>query len=384
MAVPSETTFYLALGLIVIGTGVLKPSVTAMVGGLYPTDDARRDAGFSIFYMGINLGATVAPLVTGWLGQRINWHLGFAVAGLGMVAGLVQYHRGAAALGDVGLRAPEATDARRWRQVGLIAGMPVVLLVALALATSARWPVLRMADFGGIAIVAAAALYFVVAGRRPDLTHTNRRHLGAMAVFFLASAVCWSALEQAGSSLNLFAQRNTDLNIGGWAMPASWLQSVAPFSIIVLAPVFAWLWVALSRSGREPSTHGKFVVGMLCISLGFAVLTVAAARASTGQLVSPLWLVGGYLLHTIGELSFSPVGYSLVTRLSPPSMSSQLIGVWLTSIALGNLIAGRIAGLIGTRPLPQVFAFVACGVLAAAAVLHVLKRPVRRLMGEVP
>jgi len=383
MAIHSDTAFYMALLLIVTGTGLLKPSVTAMVGELYPEGGARRDAGFSIFYMGINLGATVAPLITGYLGQRIDWHLGFGIAGLGMVCGLVQYQRGAKHLGNVGHRRSQPGDARRWRALWLGGVVPIVIVIVAVVTMRVPLPLVWMADVGGVVIVLVTTTYFVIACRRPDLTRREKQHLGAIAVFFVFSATCWSALEQAGSSLNLFAQRNTDLTLLGFAMPASWLQSVAPFLIIVLAPVFAWLWIALSKTHREPTTHGKFVWGLVSISLGFALLTIAAGRAASGQLVSPLWLVGTYLLHTLGELSFSPVGYSLVTTLSPRSMSSQLIGVWLTSISLGNLMAGRIAGQIGTWPMPQLFGTVTVGVLVAAAVLVALRSPIRRLMGDV-
>ena len=383
MAIHSETAFYLALILIVTGTGLLKPGVTAMVGELYPEGGARRDAGFSIFYMGINLGATVAPLITGFLGQRIDWHLGFGMAGVGMVLGLVQYQRGAKHLGTVGTRDAQPADARRWRALLLGGVMPIVIAIAGIVTMRVQLPIVWMADIGGIVIVLVTAVYFIVAFRRPDLSRHEKRHLGAIAVFFVFSAACWSALEQAGSSLNLFAQRNTDLTVFGFAMPASWLQSVAPSLIIMLAPVFAWLWVTLSKTDREPTTHAKFVWGLLFISVGFALLAAASHRAASGQLVSPLWLVGTYLFHTLGELSFSPVGYSLVTKLSPQSMSSQLIGVWLTSISLGNLMAGRIAGQIGAWPMPQLFGAVAMGVLVAAVVLFTLKTPVRRLMGDV-
>ena len=226
-------------------------------------------------------------------------------------------------------------------------------------------------------------VYFVTAFARPDLTTQEKRQLGAIAVFFVFSAVCWSALEQAGSTLNLFAQRHTELSVLGFAMPASWLQSVTPILIITLSPVFAWLWVALARRRLEPTSLGKFTVGLWSIGLGFGVMVVASVRAAGGHLVSPWWLVATYLLHALGELSFSPVGYSLVTKLSPASMVSQLLGVWLTSIALGNLIASRVAGQVGLLPLPQLFGAVAAATIAAGLLLLALSGPVRRLAGAV-
>jgi POT family proton-dependent oligopeptide transporter len=385
MAIRSETAFYLALVLIVAGTGLLKPSVTAMVGGLYPDDGARRDAGFSIFYMGINLGASVAPIVTGFLGQRIDWHLGFGVAGLGMVLGLVQYRLGAKHLGLIGVRPSGPNDRRALGKSSLAGAVAVLAMVTLASTSGNGFHVSigALANTGGLIILGVVLVYFIVAFARRDLTVQEKRRLGAIAVFFAFSAVCWSALEQAGSTLNLFAQRHTALGVLGFAMPASWLQSVTPILIIGLSPVFAWLWVALARRQLEPTAVGKFTAGLWSIGLGFGLMVVAALRAADGHLVSPWWLVGTYVFHAVGELSFSPVGYSLVTKLSPPSMVSQLLGVWLTSIALGNLIASRLAGQVGMLPLPQLFGSVAAGTVAAGTLLLAVSNPVRRLTGAI-
>ena len=385
MAISTESGFYLGLVLIVTGTGLLKPGVTAMVGALYPDGGARRDAAFSIFYMGINLGASVAPIVTGFLGQRVDWHLGFGVAGLGMVLGLVQYRLGAKHLGTAGLRESRPDDRRAWGRLALVAGL-VVIAGAWAVGTNGVGFGISLGDVaaaGGVIILIVVVIYFGVALARRDLTAQEKRQLGAIGVFFVFSSVCWSALEQAGSTLNLFAERHTDLSVAGFAMPASWLQSVTPILIISLAPVFAWLWVAMARRGVEPSSLGKFVAGLWSISLGFGLMVLAAVRAADGRLVSPWWLVATYLLHALGELSFSPTGYSLVTKLSPTSMVSQLLGVWLTSIALGNLIASRVAGQVGSLPLPQLFGFVAVATVGAGMLLLALSRPVRRLTGVI-
>jgi POT family proton-dependent oligopeptide transporter len=385
MAVRSETAFYVALVLIVVGTGVLKPSVTAMVGGLYPDGGARRDAGFSIFYMGINLGASVAPIVTGFLGQRVDWHLGFGVAGLGMVLGLVQYHFGGKYLGAVGVRVQRPDDTRAWRKVSIALGVVAILVAWLIVGSDAGFPIgiADVADAGGLIILVAVVAYFLLAFSRRDLTRAEKRQLGAIGVFIVFSAVCWSALEQAGSTLNLFAQQNTELSVLGFAMPASWLQSVTPILIISLSPVFAWLWVAMAQRRLEPTSLGKFTAGLCAIGLGYGVMVLASMRAAGGRLVSPWWLVAVYLLHAIGELSFSPVGYSLVTKLSPPSMVSQLLGVWLTSIALGNLIASRVAGQVGLLPLPQLFGYVALATVGAGMLLLALASPIRRLTGAI-
>jgi proton-dependent oligopeptide transporter, POT family len=385
MAIRSELAFYLALVLIVTGTGVLKPSVTAMVGALYPDGGAQRDAGFSIFYMGINLGASVAPIVTGFLGQRIDWHLGFGVAGLGMVLGLVQYRLGANHLGVAGVRVSRPDDARAWWTLALGASALVILVALMVSVGRERFqiPIGDVANAGGPIILIVVLVYFLLAVSRRDLTSAEKRQLGAIGVFFVFSAVCWSALEQAGSTLNLFAQRHTALSVLGFAMPASWLQSVTPILIIGLSPVFAWLWVAMAQRQLEPSSLGKFTAGLCSIGLGFGVMVLASMRAANGRLVSPWWLVAVYLLHAVGELSFSPVGYSLVTKLSPPVMVSQLLGIWLTSIALGNLIASRVAGQVGLLPLPQLFGLVAAATVGAGMLLLAMSSPIRRLTGAI-
>jgi POT family proton-dependent oligopeptide transporter len=356
-----------------------------MVGALYPDGGARRDAGFSIFYMGINLGASVAPIVTGFLGQRIDWHLGFGVAGLGMVLGLVQYQLGAKHLGVVGLRASRPDDVRSWGKLAFVAAVLVVGGAWFTQIDTDRLPLSfgDVANAGGPIILVVVLAYFALAFTRRDLTMQDKRRLGAIAVFFVFSAVCWSALEQAGSTLNLFAERHTDLSVSGFEMPASWLQSVTPILIISLSPVFAWLWIALARRGLEPTSLGKFVAGLWSIGLGFGLMVLASLRAADGRLVSPWWLVATYLLHALGELSFSPVGYSLVTKLSPASMVSQLLGVWLTSIALGNLIASRVAAQVGAFPLPRLFGSVAVATAGAGVLLLALSSPVRRLAGAV-
>jgi POT family proton-dependent oligopeptide transporter len=378
MAVPGMAGFFPGLILIVLGTGVLKPAVTSMVGVLYPEGGARRDAGFSIFYMGINLGAAVAPLVTGYLGQRIDWHLGFGVAGLGMVLGLVQYLVGARHLDAIPAARPAPAERPSALRLAFLGGAAAVGLGAVWYLTGT---LARLANVATVIIVVATAGFFVTTFADRGLGAGERRRAAAIGVFFLFSAVCWSALEQAGSSLNLFAQRHTDLDLAGFAMPASWLQSVLPTLVIVLAPVFAWLWVALARRGWEPSPPLKFAAALGLIGLGFLVMAVASTRIGGGSLVSPGWLVLAYFLLTLGELSFSPVGYSLVTALSPGRMKSQFIGVWLTSIALGNLIAGQLATLLETLTMTRLFGAIAAGTAGAAGLLLAIAGPLRRLAG---
>jgi len=388
MAINSLPTFFLGLVLIVIGTGLLKPNVSAMVGDLYPEGGARRDAGFSIFYMGINLGAFVAPLVCGPLGEQINWHLGFACAGLGMVLGLIQYSLGGKYLGRIGIAPNAGTDpaARSSAQKILMGSAAAILvLVGLAWAGVIRIPVEKLAGATGIVILAIALLYFVFQLVGGGLDSLERKRMLAIFVLFLFSALFWSGFEQAGSSFTLFARDITNRNLFGRVLPVSVLQSINPLFIIAFAPVFAWLWLRLGK--REPSSPAKFSLGLIFLGLGFGVLVWASMLSvgPNGQTfkVSPLWLVVTYLFHTFGELCLSPVGLSTVTKLAPHRKVSQLMGIWFMSLALGNLLAGLIGGQFESFPLPQIFGAVFATTAGAGLILALLARPIRRLMGGV-
>jgi POT family proton-dependent oligopeptide transporter len=388
--VPGLATFTLGLVCIIIGTGLLKPNVSTMVGELYPgttpEQGARRDAGFSIFYMGINLGAFVAPLICGYLGENINYRLGFLAAGIGMILGLIQYQFGSRHLGQAGLR-PEAAgnpEARRRTLLVLLGGIAVTVVLAVLLTTVLGLTVEQIAGAMGVVIVSLALLYLIAQLVSRDLDGTEKKRMTVIFVLFVFSAVFWSGFEQAGSSLNLFAERLTDRNVFGWEMPASWLQSVNPILIIALAPVFAWLWVALNRRRMEPSSPAKFSLGLILLGLGFGVMVWASILTNNQERqVGMLWLNLTYLLHTCGELCLSPVGLSTVTKLAPQRKVGQMMGVWFMSISLGNLMAGLVAGQFAKLPLPQLFGAVAATTIGAGLILALLIKPIRRLMGGV-
>jgi POT family proton-dependent oligopeptide transporter len=330
--------FYTGLALIVIGTGLLKPSVSTMVGSLYDESDPRRDAGFSIFYMGINLGALIGPLVAGYIAERIDWHLGFGCAAVGMLFGIIQYAAGKK-------RLQPALDR--------IAAQPRAKSSPDAPAAAAQ-----------------------------TASQTSEwKRISAIIVLFLFAILFWGGYEQAGSTLNLFADRYTRLEMFGFSFPASWFQSVQPIFLILFAPGFAWLWVRLGS--RNPSLATKFALGLLFMGLSFLILLPAASSAQgAGMRVSPWWLVVSYAISELGELCLSPVGLSAVTRLAPVRIVGLMMGVWFLSLAFGNKLAGWAGGFIETLPLQTLFGAVA-GVLAAAAVLmFLLVKPVSRLTGE--
>ena len=388
MAFPSLATFYLGLFLIVIGTGLLKGNVSVIVGQLYAPRDKRRDAGFSIFYMGINLGAFISPLVCGYLGQRVNWHIGFATAGIGMVIGIIQYLLGARYLGEAGLypepaESPEA--ATRLRRRSLVGGAAIAALIAAFGIGAYRGTIpisaTQIADAAGYGLLTLCVVFFGWLFTSGGWTPEERRRLYAIAIFFLASALFWSLFEQAGSTLNLFADRDTRTSILGWNFPSSYFQSMNSAFLWMLAPVFAWIWIRLGD--REPSTPVKFSLGLIAVGAGFAVLVVGAQLARRGVQVSPMWLTVVYLLHTIGELCISPVGLSAMTKLAPARVCGLMMGVWFLATSVGNFIAGRLAGLYEAMPLPTLFTNIALFGIVVGLLMLPVSGSIKRLMGEV-
>ena len=389
--------FLLGLFLVIIGTGLLKPNISTIVGQLYSAEDRRRDAGFSIYYMGINLGAAISPLVCGWLAQGEgfrnllqgwgidpagSWHWGFGAAAVGMFLGIVQYLFGTRHLRGAGSAPndPLSDGARRLAMFALVALIAVGALILFSTGERAITSVpTTNTVVGWILLLAPVAFFgwlFTAGSRDRD---ERKRHL-VIFVLFLGASIFWSAFEQAGSTLNLFAERSTRTSILGWSFPASWFQSVNAAFIILLAPVFAWLWLRLGN--REPSSPGKFTFGLLFLSLGFAVLIPAARFSAGGVQVSPVWLLATYLFHTIGELCLSPVGLSAMTKLAPVRYAGLMLGVWFLASSVGNFIGGNVAGFYETFTTDQIFTAVTLFVLVGAAILAVFVKPIKRMLAR--
>jgi POT family proton-dependent oligopeptide transporter len=370
LALNVRPMFYAGLVLIVIGTGLLKTNISSMVGQLYARDDRRRDAGFSIFYMGINLGGFIGALTTAYLGQWIGWHWGFGAAAVGMTLGLIQYVAGGSRLGKAGLleRTP-ANAALLWTAV-------VVISLAVVAAFWALWA------YRDLLILAGTIVLFIWLLSQAERGVERKRTL-AIIVLFVFATLFWAGFEQVGSSLNLFADRATRNSILGVDFPSAVFQSLNSFFIIVFAPVFAWLWIQLRK--REPSSPAKFAWGLAFVSVGFLTVATAALifQQSGGGRVSPFWLTSVFLLFTFGELSLSPVGLSTVTKLAPARLVGTMMGVWFLSIALGNFFGARVAGLFETFPLPKLFGAVALTTGASALVLTLVVKPIRNLMSGV-
>jgi proton-dependent oligopeptide transporter, POT family len=392
-----RTPFFIGLILIVLGTGLLKPNISAIVGDLYPEGGARRDAGFSIFYMGINVGATAGQILTGLLGEKIGFGWGFGVAGVGMLAGLIWYTVLAKrTLGDIGVepaRDPNPQiQAKREGQTKLYTGVGLgILLIVVVLASTGIIHIdpQTVASYMTYVLVGIAVVYFTYIFIAGGLNSDEKKRVVVIAVLFVAAAIFWAAFEQAPTSLNLFARDFTDRQFGSFQVPTLWYQSINSFFIIIFAPIFAALWTALGRRNANPSSPAKFAAGLALAGIGFALMIIPANNlvAANGALkVSSWWLAISYLFQTFGELSLSPVGLSSMTKLSPRRFVSQMMGIWFLAASVGNLIAGLVGGSVDPEKLeqtPMLFKWTAIALFASAIILGVLAIPIGKMMKNV-
>lgn len=392
-AMAFESLLNLALGLLIAGNGFFKPNLASLVGQLYAPDDARRDGGFTIYYMGINLGAFLAPLVCGTLGEKLGWHWGFAAAGVGMLLGLTVFALGQHRLGDAGLAADQrgrtgGLDRRDWG-LSLLVSLVVGLLVWAGVASLpwiAPWwdgvPVLVRIGLG----VGGAVVIWVVSRllrgddtSAPRLTADDWQRILALFIVGMFWIVFWMGFEQAGGTMNLFAFEKTDRVVGGWEVPASYFQAVNPLLILLLAPLFTLMWLRLDRSRHALSPTAKQGIGMIILGLGFVVLAIADARAETVGKVAPWWLLAVYFLHTSGELCLSPIGLSMVSKLAPAHLGSLLMGLWFTTLAIASYLAGTLEALLAGSGVP-LYWFLVGSSIGMGLLLLLITPLLRRLM----
>lgn len=377
MAVPSM--LFPALSLLILGNGLFKPNISTIVGSLYVLDDPRRDAAFTIFYMGINLGAFFSPLVCGTLAESFSPHWGFAAAGVGMLISLIVFLWGLPTLRPAKgewrpLTRPEIGRILLTTTVGIglaFGGTFIAQQIGRSVVSAAfRWAV----------IVAVVMVIGYLLYKLKILSELKRA--ASILILVLFTTIFWMGFEQAGGTLNLFAQEETDrvIRLAGyeWEFPAPYFQALNPLLIFILAPIFSVLWVTLARYNREPSTPIKMAMGLILLAAGFAVMSLADARASTYK-VSPLWLVAVYFLHTLGELCLSPVGLSMVTRVSPSSVTALMMGVWFLSSAFGNYMAGVSEEILQAYHLP-LYSTLMVVAAVAGGVLFLIARPLNRWM----
>lgn len=389
LAIPSLTTFYAGLVLIALGTGLFKPNITGLVGALYSADDPRRDAGFSIFYMGINIGAFIAPFVTGFLAQSAtfkgvlaaagfdpasSWHWGFGAAGVGMTIAMLLFMRASHTLDDpVPLADRLAGRSGVLRDGALMSGLTIILMLLALASDLAGWQWLRWMF---LVLPLSAIAWCLYQGS------DEHRRLAAIGVLFIAAMVFFAIFEQMGSSMALFADRLTDNTIAGIAFPSAFWQAVNPVFVILLAPLFALLWLRLGS--RQPSAPVKFALGLTLVALSFAWMIPAAKLAAEGK-ISPIWLAGLFLLQTAGELLLSPVGLSTMTKLAPVRMTGLVLGLWFLATAFGNKLAGVLGGSFTAEDPAALEAFFltqAVWVAVAAGLMFLLAPWVKRLAGE--
>jgi proton-dependent oligopeptide transporter, POT family len=332
MVVPGELTFFFALSLLVVGNGFFKPNISTMVGGLYAPGDSRRDGAFTIFYMGINLGALLSSYVCGTLGEKFGWGWGFGSAGVGMMLGLVTFLLLARKLlGPVGL-APKRVERKK---------------------EDAPAATLTRVELERIAVILILAVFVV---------------------FF------WAAFEQAGGLMNLYTDAKVDRVVFGWEVPTTWFQSVNPFFILLLGPLFAELWTALGRRKKDPSSPAKMAVGLLLLSFGFVFMLGASQQSAGEGKAALLWVVAAYFFHTAGELCLSPVGLSMVTKLAPARLVSAMMGVWFLANAVANYLAGVIGGYAEKLGEFDLFLSIVIATAAAGVVLLALSPMLKRMM----
>ncbi|GHJ22373.1 peptide MFS transporter [Streptomyces albus] len=386
LALPGEGPFFIGLALVATGSGLLKANISKMVGDLYNgPDDPRRDGGFTVFYMGINAGSFVAPFIIGTVGQTYNWHLGFALAAVGMALGLIQFLLGSRHLDPRSSQIPSPLSAQEKSAMlrkSLLWLVVAVVFYAVVVATGTftlNWAMVPLTVLGLIIPIGM----LVRIKRDKELSRAEQGRMTGYIWFFAAAAIFWMIYDQGASTVQAFGDAKTSTSIMGWHFPSTWFQSINPLFIILLAPVFASLWLALNRRGKEPTTTGKFAFALVMTGASFFVFILPMSMASDGTKVSPLWLVLIFLMHTVAELCLSPVGLSVTTKLAPAKYASQLMGVWFLAVTAGDSITGLLS--IGGADLSTT------GVVAVEAALAVLagfavfmyRRQITSTMSEV-
>jgi len=387
------TLFFVGLICIVLGSGLFKTCISVMVGALYSKGDVRRDSGFTLFYMGINIGALLAALIVGVFKEQGMWHVGFGVGGLGMLVSLLIYRFSAQKTltryaQAKGIAAEWERSNDRFNNIGRWVIGFVALLVAIVLLVATGimpFEPQMVAEYMTYIIASVVILYFAIMFISPRLDKTDKLRLLICFILIIGSTLFWSSFEQQPTSFNLFADRYTDLNVLGFEVPSIWFQSLNPLFILLLAPIVSIIWVKLGNRGLEPSSMVKFALGMLLAAAGFGLMIIASKSILTNDtgLASPLWLVGSLLLLTLGELALSPVGLSSMTKLAPKGMQGQMMGLFFASLAMGDLVAAFFGGNVSAdkiEGLPTLFTTMTVFLVVTAAVLLVLAKPINNML----
>ena len=374
LAIPIEQTFFLGLIFVVLGTGLLKGNISTIVGQLYDGQDDRRDSGYTIFYMSINIGSTLGFLICSYLGEKIGWHWGFGAAGIGMVFGVIQYIKHRHLLGDAGMHPNEMPDDKRkkytnYLRISLVGMFSVIGAGLLGFFTiDPRFFAEQFAYF----LTIIAGLYFIYLFLFAGLNAGERKNLILLFLLFIGAAAFWSGFDQSAGSLNIFARDYTDLSIAGYEIPVGWLQFANPVIVVLFAPIFAGIWAQLARKNLDPSLPIKFAIGLLFMALSFLVMIVAVKIAIESSPVGMQWLLLTYLFQTWGELALSPIGLSAFSRYGPKRYMGQMFGLWFLASAIGGVLAGLLGGEAldgGLETISPVFSFMIKYYLGIAVLL---------------
>ena len=384
LAFTNIQTFYLGLAMVVLGTGLLKPNISAIVGGLYENNVEQKEAGFTIFYMAINIGSVLGFFICGYLGENIGWHYGFGAAGIGMAFGLIQFIFTKNKLGAVGIKPSiEISEEIRKKEIRLfnILGVGFILFILMGIFGYFNLNPIPLANAMTIIILSVALVYFLYLFILGNLNQEERKKVILIMVLFFGAALFWSGFDQAGSSFNIFAKEYTDRIILGWEYPASWLQVLNPVLVVILSPFMAYLWIYLGRRMLDPSLPLKFGIGLLFMGIGFIFIAIGANIALQDGLASAKWLLLTYLFHTIGELTLSPIGLAAISNLSPKRFVGQMMGIWFLASSLGAIIAGLLSGQAtydGLASMPDLFNKIAIISFIGGLTLILISKPLNK------
>ncbi|MFC5603413.1 peptide MFS transporter [Sporosarcina koreensis] len=385
LAMPGgATALFISMGLIVLGTGLLKPNVSSVVGDLYSSDDIRRDSGFSIFYMGINMGGFLSPLIVGEIGLKYNFHLGFSIAAVGMFFGLVMFlvtKKKNLGLAGTQIANPMKPEERKRFMLITLAAV-VVLGILIFISIPRGW--LTFDSFIGLVGILGFLIpfsYFIVMYRSKKTTSDEKSRILAYIPLFLAAVMFWSIAEQGSTILALYADKRTNLDVFGFHISPAWFQSLNPLFIIVLAPVFAWLWIKMGK--RQPTIPQKFSFGILFAGLSFIVILLPAYFGGADTLVNPLWLALSIFIAVLGELCLSPVGLSATTKLAPAAFSAQTMSLWFLSNAAAQALNAQLVKFYSAETEMMYFGIIGGVAIALSLILFALSPFISKFMKGV-
>ena len=374
-------TFYLGLIFVVLGTGLLKPNISAIVGGLYENDLNKKESGFTIFYMAINIGSVLGFFICGFLGENVGWHYGFGAAGIGMAFGLIQFILTKSNLGSIGLKPSiELNNEAKKKELRIFNSFMLIffLIIFLGLFGYVSFDPIPIANILTLVILLIAIMYFLYLFFFGNLSEEEGKKIALIVVLFFGAAFFWTGFDQAGSSFNIFAKEYTDRIILGWEYPASWLQVLNPVLVVILSPFMAYMWLFLGKRMLDPSLPFKFGLGLIFMAIGFIFIATGASVAMQEGMAGAKWLLLTYLFHTIGELTLSPIGLAAISNLSPKRFVGQMMGIWFLASSLGAIIAGLLSGQAtysGINSMPDLFNKIAITSSIIGLVLILISKP---------